>query len=260
VCGQVGYVKNFKLKYGHVGDTLSYGPEVGLGSAAPDPPKKILIKAGWSTAAVLGIGYPGLRADPAEAQDALGNVELPTMELKSKPFEVVFDDDIDEADEDLDELSDDEGADLAGALPVEMKAGYKFEWYDIKVRYSKPGCLAYRNDSDGTLTIEIWDSDGNLKVTCGKEAYIDWGDYCDIYIDAPDASLKTINLKGRPETQLHVCGEVGYVKNFKLKYGCVGDTDYYGEDYGLGNASLALPSKIKILWGWATAPVLGISY
>ena len=131
---------------------------------------------------------------------------------------------------------------------------------DIKVSYSKPGCLAYYNSSDGTLTIEISESDGNLKVICGKEAYLNWGDYCDIYIDAPDASLKTINLKGRPETQLHVCGEVGYVQNFVLKYGSVGDTDYYGPEIGLYNISLEVPKKINIKWGWTTAPLLGVSY
>jgi len=98
-----------------------------------------------------------------------------------------------------------------------------------------------------------------LTVKCGEEAYASWGDFCDIYIDAPDASIKTMILKGTPETQLHVCGQVGHVENFKLKYGCVGDTEHYGEDFGLYNTWLGLPNKILILWGWATAPVLGVS-
>ena len=111
-----------------------------------------------------------------------------------------------------------------------------------------------------TLTIQVTDSGGDLIVACGEEAYLDWEDYCDIYIDAPDASINMMILKGRPETQLHICGEVGYVKNFKLKYGCVGDTDYFGPWYGLGNTSLLPPDKILIKWGWTTAPVLGVSY
>jgi hypothetical protein len=69
-----------------------------------------------------------------------------------------------------------------------------------------------------------------------------------------------MNLKGRPETQLHVAGEVASVEKFKLKYGSVGDTDFYGSDFGLGCTSLVPPTKILIKWGWATAPMLGVSY
>jgi PKD repeat protein len=250
VCGQVGYVKNFVLKYGHVGDTLSYGPEVGLGSAAFDPPKKLVIKGGWSTAAVLGIGYPGLRADPAEAQDSSGNVELPARELKPKPFEVLFDEYVEETEERA----------IGDTSVAGTKAGYNFEHGAIRVLYSKPGCEAYYDPDDDILVIEISESDGDLTVKCGRDAHLYWDDYCDVYIDAPDASINTINLKGTPETQLYVCGEVGSVRNLKLKYGCIGDTGRYGPDFGLVNTSLALPDKIKILWGWATAPVLGVSY
>ena len=237
VCGQVGYVKNFVLKYGHVGDTLSYGPEVGLGSAALDPPKKILIKAGWSTAPVLGIGYPELRFNPEGAEDEVG-----TVELKPKPFDILLDE-------------EDAGAE---ASSVETKAAYSFERGDIKVLYSKPGCEAEYNSDDDILMIRISESDGDLTVKFGEDVYYYWDDYCDIYIDAPDASINRMILKGRPETTLYVCGEVASVNNFKLKHGSVGDTGHYGPDFGLVNTSLALPSKIKILWGWATAPVLGV--
>ena len=246
VCGQVGYVKNFKLKHGFVGDTAFYGPEVGLGSAALDPPKKILIKSGWSTAAVLGIGYPELRFDPEGAENEVGSVEL-----KPKPFEILLDEDDDDPD----------GVAVAGAeASVEAKAAYIFEQGDLKVIYSKPGCVAYYDAVDGILRIAISESDGDLTVKCGEEAYLEWEDYCDIYIDAPTASINVMNLKGRPETQLHVAGEVASVNKFKLKYGSVGGTDYYGPEVGLANTSLELPNKIKILWGWTTAPVLGVSY
>ncbi len=110
------------------------------------------------------------------------------------------------------------------------------------------------------MTIQITEGGGDLLVKCGEAAYLVWGDYCDVYIDAPDASIKNMILKGNLETQLHVCGEVEYVGNFKLKYGCVGDTEFFGEDIGLGCTSLILPNKILIKWGWSTAPVLGVSY
>ena len=226
VCGQVDYVKNFVLKHGYVGGTEDYGEEFGLGSSAQDPAKKILIKWGATTAPVFGASYPDAPFD-------LG------PEWKSKFPGAPFD--VDEP-------------------PAQIKAGYEVDIGDIKVRYSEPGCVAYYNDTDETLTIRITDSDGDLAVICGPDAHVIWEDYCDIYIDAPAASVKTMNLKGTPETQLHVAGEVGYVEKFKLKYGSVGGTDHYGPEIGLGSTSLELPNKIKILWGWTTAPVLGVSY
>ena len=245
VCGQVGYVKNFKLKHGFVGGTAFYGPEVGLGSAALDPPKKILIKSGWSTAAVLGVGYPELRFDPEGAENEVGSVEL-----KPKPFEILLDEDDDDPD----------GVAVAGAeASVEAKAAYIFEQGDLKVIYSKPGCVAYYDAVDGILRIAISESDGDLTVKCGEEAYLEWEDYCDIYIDAPTASINVMNLKGRPETQLHVCGEVASVNKFKLKYGSVGDTDFYGPDVGLRSVYPSVPTKIKIVYGWTTAPLLSVS-
>jgi PKD repeat protein len=256
VCGQVGYVKKFILKHGFLGDTDYYGPDVGLGSAAQDPPKKILLKWGAATAAVLGLEYPELGSNPAPAEEAATGLELPLTELKRKPFDVSFDEAV-EDDEEEDNVE--ERAFAADAALAETEAAYTFESGDVKVIYTEPGCLAFRNPSDGTLTIEISDSDGILKVKCGENAYLDWGDSCDIYIDAPETSITTMILKGRPETQLHVCGAVGYVKNFKLKYGSVGDTEYYGPEVGLVNTSLDLPNKILIQWGWTTAPVLGVS-
>jgi len=138
------------------------------------------------------------------------------------------------------------------------KAGYNFEHGAIRVKYRKPGCEAYYDPGDDILMIEISDSDGDLTVKCGRDAHLYWDDYCDVYIDAADVAINTINLKGTAGTQLYVCGEVGSVRNLKLKYGCIGDTGRYGPDFGLVNTSLELPTKIKILWGWATAPVLGV--
>ncbi len=247
VCGQVRYVKNFILKHGYVGNTLSYGEDFGLGSTAEDPAKKILIKRGAATAPVLGVEYPDIRSVPAQGEERFGELELP-VGLKPKPFDVPFDDD------DIGERA------VAGESPASTRAAYREYIGDIKVTYTEPGCVAYRDLDTNTLTIQVTDSGGDLIVACGEEAYLDWEDYCDIYIDAPDASINMMILKGRPETQLHICGEVGYVKNFKLKYGCVGDTDYFGPWYGLGNTSLLPPDKILIKWGWTTAPVLGVSY
>ena len=50
------------------------------------------------------------------------------------------------------------------------------------------------------------------------------------------------------------------VKNLKVKYGCIGDTEFHGPDFGLGSSSPELPNKILIKWGWMTAPALGVSY
>jgi len=259
VCGQVGYVKNFILKDGYVGNTLHYGEPFGLGSDALDPSKKVLIKRGAATAPVLGIGYPVLRLIPASVEEAFANLEL-EIKLKSKPFvesEIAdYEYDYDE-DEDI-KLAEIEFKEVEAS--VETKAAYVADIDGVKVRYSLPWCVAYVNDTDGTLTIEITDAGGDLLVKCADEAYLGWGDHCDVYIDAPDVSVNNMILKGRPETQLHVVGSVGYVNNFKLKYGCVGDTDYYDDDFGLGCTSLLPPNKILIKWGWTTAPLLGVSY
>jgi hypothetical protein len=259
VCGQVGYVKNFMLKDGYVGNTLHYGEDFGLGSDALDPPKKVLIKRGAATAPLFALEYPELRLIPASVEEALTRLEM-EIKLKSKPFvESEVGDDEYEYDEDEDiKLAELEFAEVEAR--VETKAAYVTEVYGVKVRYTKPGCAASYNDDDSTLTIQITESGGDLLVKCGEEAYVAWGDYCDLLISAPDASINTVILKGNLETQLHVVGNVGYVNNFKLKYGCVGDTQFYGEEIGLGCTSLELPNKILIQWGWTTAPVLGVSY
>jgi len=257
VCGQVGYVKNFILKDGYVGNTLHYGEDFGLGSDTMDPPKKVLIKRGASTAPVLGVPYSNTSFIPARLRDALTIVRAP-VEAEPRLLELPFDyedEDVDDEDVKLAEL---EFAEVEAR--VETKAAYVAEIYGVKVRYTKPGCEAFYNDTDGTLTIQITDTGGDLLVKCGEEAYVAWGDYCDLLISAPDASINTMILKGNLETQLHVVGNIGYVKNLKLKYGCVGDTEFYGRETGLGCTSLEVPNKILIKWGWTTAPVLGVSY
>ncbi len=264
LCGQVGYVRNFFLKRGFVGDTLYCGPDIGLGSAAEDPPKNILIKRGYTTAPLFGLSYPDIGSESAGAEGALERIRL-SAELKPKPFDVVLEDELDdfsESDEGIGTQDNDlETSAAAGAPPDAAKGNaYRFELDRIRVHYTKPGCLAYYDESDGTLKIQVTDDNGHLTVTCGKKAHREWGDFCDIYIDAPNTSIKTIKLKGRRRTQIHVCGEVYSVKKFKLKYGSVGDTQYYGEEFGLGNTSLEPPKKIQIKWGWTTAPLLGVAY
>jgi PKD repeat protein len=268
VCGRVGYVKNFILKDGYVGGTLHYGEEFGLGSDALERSKKILIKRGAATAPVLGIGYPELRFIPTSVEEALAHLEE-EIRLKSKPLveSELADYDYDyeyEYDYDRDEDEDIKLAELAFdevEASVETKAAYVVDIDGVKVRYSLPGCVAYYNDDDGTLTVEVSQRGGDLLVKCGEDAYLVWGDYCDVYIDAPDVSINNVMLKGNPETQLNVVGSVSYVNNFKLKYGCVGDTGHYDEDFGLGcTSSLVPPNKILLKWGWTTAPLLGVSY
>jgi hypothetical protein len=260
ISGQAGYVRNFFLKHGFVGDTLYHGPNVGLGSAAEDPAKNILVKRGYITAPLLGVSYPDLGSEPETAGGTAASAEL-----KPKPFDVVLDDELDDYGE-SDERTGAEDNDLERSAVADAAAhgtkgnAYKFELNHIRVHYSKPGCFAFFNEADGTLTIQVTDDGGHLTVICGKKAYLEWGEFCDIYIDAPNTSIKTIKLKGRRRTQLHVCGEVYSVNKFKLKYGCVGDTDSYGEEFGLGNTSLEPPKKIQIQWGWTTAPLFGVAY
>jgi PKD repeat protein len=249
VSGQVGYAKKFVLKHGFVGDTLDYGEEFGLGSASQELPKKILIKSGATTAPLFGVSYPGAPFDltPVPKHDPLVKSEL------SDYGEDYIDEDVDEEDDDLEEHA------MADESAAGTKAAYRFELGEIMVRYSKPGALAFHNPADDTLTIEIYDDDGDLKVICGPVPDLGWEDHCDVYIDAPTTLINTINLKGTPEMQVRVTGEVGYVKSFRLKYGTVGNTEYYGPDVGLSSGSLELPNKIKIKRGWMTAPVLGVS-
>jgi len=262
VCGQAGYVKNFILKDGYVGNTLHYGEALGLGSTTQDPAKKVLIKRGATTAALFGLEYPVLRLIPASVEEALANLEL-EIKLKSKPFvgseiaDYEYDYEYDEDDEDikLAEFAFDEVE-----ASVETKAAYVTEVNGVKVRYSKPGCTAYYNADDDTLRVNITESGGNLLVKCGDEAYVGWGDVCDLVILGADTSVNTMVLKGNLDTQLYIGGNVAYVKNFKLKYGAVGGTDFYGPDTGLGCTSLIPPNKILIKWGWTTAPLLGVSY
>jgi PKD repeat protein len=265
VCGQVGYVKNLILKDGYVGNTLHYGENFGFGSDALDASKKILIKRGATTAPVLGVSYSNTSFNPARWESALTSLEMETR-FKSRPC---VESELGDYDYDYDyEYDGDEDEDVKAAelefaeveARVETKAAYVTDIDGVKVRYSLPGCSAYYNNDDGTLTIQITESDGDLLVKCGDEAYVVWGNVCDLVISAPDASINTMVLKGNLETQLCVAGNVSYVKNFKLKYGAVGNTESYGPETGLGCTSLMPPNKILIKWGWTTAPLLGVSY
>jgi hypothetical protein len=195
------------------------------------------------------VSYPGAPFDltPVTKHDPLVKSELTYSE------EDYADEDFD--DEDYDDF---EEAAIADASAAGAKAAFMFELGEIIVRYTKPGAAAFHNPVDDTLTIQIFEDDGDLKVICGPVPDLGWEDHCDIYIDAPTASVNVMNLKGTPEMQVRVAGEVGYVRNFKLKYGTVGNTEFYGPDVGLSSGSLELPNKIKIKWGWATAPVLGV--
>jgi hypothetical protein len=56
VCGDVYYTSKFAMTDGVVGNTLAYGPDFGLGMAAPSAPTSISLKNSWTTAQLLG--YP----------------------------------------------------------------------------------------------------------------------------------------------------------------------------------------------------------
>ena len=247
VSGQVGYAKKFVLKHGFVGDTLDYGEEFGLGSASEELPKKILIKSGATTAPLFGVSYPGA---PFDLTPVVKHAPLIKSELSDYGEDHV---------EQYDDDDDSKERAMVDESATGTKAAYRFELGEIIVRYSKPGAMAFHNPADNTLTIEILDDDGDLTVICGGPVpEMGWEDHCDVYIDAPTTSVNIVDMKGTPETQLRVAGEVGYVRNFKLKYGTVGNTEHYGSNVGLSSGSLDLPNKIRIKWGWATVPVLGV--
>jgi hypothetical protein len=138
----------------------------------------------------------------------------------------------------------------------------------IKVKYDRPlaNWGAYYDPDDGTLTVEIEPqaAGGVLIVKPLPEAVLWWPGYVDIYIFAPDAYIKKIDLKGKDWCRFYVVGEVDSADKFKLTWGVVGSTDYYGWDVGLyqwdfdpwGINNLRWPLNIKVKNGFTTAPVL----
>lgn len=138
----------------------------------------------------------------------------------------------------------------------------------IKVKYDRPlaNWGAYYDPGDGTLTVEIEPqaAGGVLIVKPLPEAVLWWPGYVDIYIFAPDAYIKKIDLKGEDWCRFYVVGEVDSADKFKLTWGVVGSTDYYGWDVGLyqwdfdpwGINNLRWPLNIKVKNGFTTAPVL----
>jgi hypothetical protein len=77
---------------------------------------------------------------------------------------------------------------------------------------------------------------------------------------ADAATLKSIKIKGSDTCTPFVCGQVNYVGTFSLQNGVVGDTDFYGLDFGLGMVSPLQPTKIAIKNGYATAQMFGFAY
>jgi hypothetical protein len=137
------------------------------------------------------------------------------------------------------------------------EAGFKTVVGGITVAYSNDGANAYYDDSDGTLTVEITQGDGSLKITVGPDATLTWGEYVDIYLIADDANLESIKIKGTYSCKPYIVGQVGYVSTFSLINGVVGDTSYYGRDQGLGMVSLSIPKKITLQNSYATAQIFG---
>jgi hypothetical protein len=139
-------------------------------------------------------------------------------------------------------------------------AAYKTVNGGITVSYSGDGASAYYDSSDGTLTIEITQGGGSLKVTVGPTANATWGDYVDIYISADNADLKSISIKGSATCTPYLCGQVNYASKFNLTGGVVGDTDYYGQDFGLGSISDTVTVSIGMKYSYTTAQLFGYAY
>ena len=146
---------------------------------------------------------------------------------------------------------------MIGFTGRSLAAGYKTVIGGITVSYSLQGASAYYNTNDNTLTISVSQSGGNLNVTVGSTAYGTWGSSVDIYIAADNTSFKSISIKGTPSCWPYIAGDVYYTSKFTLFDGVVGNTVYYGADYGLGAASTAVTSSISLKNSWTTAQLLG---
>jgi hypothetical protein len=138
-------------------------------------------------------------------------------------------------------------------------AGYKTEVLGIKVSYSLPGCFAFYDVVDDTITINITQSGGRLKVTPGKTATFWWPEgWSDIFINAAGMHLAKMSFTGKPSTLLFVCGQVGSCLNFfAIKNGAVGATDFYGLLVGLEATTFMASRKIIVKNGLVTGSLLG---
>jgi hypothetical protein len=145
-------------------------------------------------------------------------------------------------------------------LAASLHASYKASVGGVNVSYSGDSAEAYYDAFDDTLTIVVSGTGGSLNVTVTADANANWGSYVDIYIAGDSANLKSITIKGNATCVPFLCGQVGYVTKFTLQGGVVGNTDYYGLDFGLGNYSQNTPSGINLKYAVTTAQVLGYRY
>jgi hypothetical protein len=150
---------------------------------------------------------------------------------------------------------------IVGLLLVSVytsNASFKTVVGGVTVSYSGTG-TAYYDSNDGTLTVSIGSDGGSLAITVGPTANLNWGNYVDIYIVANNATLKAISIKGSLACVPYVCGEVWYVDKFALSNGVVGDTTYYGSDFGLGMGANSFPSSISLKNSYTTAQLFGFA-
>ena len=137
------------------------------------------------------------------------------------------------------------------------EAAFKTVIDGISVSYSGDGADAYYDSTDNTLTVAVTQSGGSLNILVGPNAYLAWGSYVDVYILADSATLKSINIKGSVSCTPFIAGQVNYVTKFALLNGVVGDTDYYGQDFGLGMVSISNPVSISLKNSYTTAQLFG---
>ena len=136
-------------------------------------------------------------------------------------------------------------------------AGYRAVIGGVTVSYSLPGAAAYYDTNDNTLTIVVTQNGGSLNVTVGSTAYASWGNSLDIYILAGNTTFKSISIKGTPSCWPFICGDIYYTGKFALFDGCIGNTVYYGVNFGLGAASTGITPSISLKNSWTTAQLLG---
>jgi len=138
-------------------------------------------------------------------------------------------------------------------------AGFKVTIEGVSVSYSRDGADADYDPVDRTLTIVIDESGGSLKIKGGSECVSSplWDGFVDVFLVAGDAVLNSISIKGTPDCEFFLAGEVDYVQKLSITSGFVGDLLCYPLSFGLYANSLVLPKSISIKNGWAEGPVLG---
>lgn len=141
-------------------------------------------------------------------------------------------------------------------------AGYSAIVHGIKVTYSKPGCEAYYDYADNTLTVNVTEADGNLSVVATKDAPVYYSGGIDVFLNSP-WRVNAVTVKGywNPSTQVYrpmfLVGQIYRLKSFAFTYGWSGLTASYPST-GVGSDQVA--SRVTMSYAGAAYNLLGLDY